>query len=89
MTDVSGEIVHPERPTSEYLDFEERPPVEGRKTKVVVVRSAGSSAILGDIRWFGRWRQYTFQPERGTVFNQGCLATINAYMAALMEERRG
>lgn len=76
------------RPTNDYLDFEERPPAKGRKTKVVVVRAARSSEILGEIRWFGRWRQYTFQPERGTVFNRGCMLTIIDYIDQLMKERR-
>lgn len=77
------------RPTNEYLRFEENPPEPGRKTKVVIVRAARTSTVLGRIGWWGSWRQYTFFPEGGTVFNQGCLTTINAYMAALMEERRG
>ena len=78
-----------ERPTNKYLRFEEHPPEPGRKTKVVIVRGAHSNTVLGRIGWWGAWRQYTFLPEGGTVFNQSCLTTINAYMAALMEERRG
>lgn len=75
------------RPTNEYLAFDERWP-EGRKTAVVEVSAARDGALLGVISWFGRWRQYAFHPSHGTTFNGGCLTTINAYMAALMEDRR-
>jgi hypothetical protein len=77
-----------ERPTNEYLTFVEFVP-EGRKTAVVNVEAARDGSLLGQVRWFGRWRQYAFFPADGCVFNEGCLTTINAYMAALMEERRG
>lgn len=76
------------RPTNEYLAFTEFVP-EGRKTAVVNVSASRDGAPLGQVRWFGRWRQYAFFPEPECVFNQGCLTTINAYMAALMEDRRG
>ncbi len=76
------------RPTNECLRFEEQWP-EGRKTAVVEVRATSNGALLGVMSWFGRWRQYAFHPAHGTTFNQGCLAAINAYLASLMEDRRG
>ena len=85
MTRPSGVIVS--RPSNEYLVFDEQWP-DGRKTAVVEV-AARSGDLLGVISWFGRWRQYAFHPRPATTFNQGCLTTINDYMAALMEDRRG
>lgn len=31
---------------------------------------------LGQIRWFGRWRQYVFFPANSTVYSAGCLVDI-------------
>jgi hypothetical protein len=76
------------RPTNEYLRFDEKQPAT-RKTKVVYVEAARDGALLGTIAWFGRWRCYAFYPADSTVFNHGCLKTINEYIAALMDERRG
>jgi hypothetical protein len=76
-----------ERPTNEYLVFEEHEPAQGKKTKTVHVKSV-RGAYLGMIIWYGAWRCYTFQPAPVTVFNHGCLKTINEYIAQLMDERR-
>lgn len=31
---------------------------------------------LGQVRWFARWRKYSFYPEASTVFEQTCLREI-------------
>jgi hypothetical protein len=49
----------------------------------VLGRSHG--AFLGEIRWYGPWRQYCFMPCSDTVFNHGCLADIAAF---LVEQNR-
>ncbi len=71
-----------------YLVFEETGP-EGRKTAVVQIPSASSGDQLGEIRWFGRWRQYCFYPATETIFNAGCMETIVARINDLMERRKG
>lgn len=71
-----------------YLRFVERPPAEGRKTKTVSVIATRDSALLGEIKWFGRWRQYAFFPYHDTIFNPDCLDSINAEIRRLMDERR-
>lgn len=75
------------RPTNEYLRFEKRRP-EGFRTVVVDIFSTRSGHNLGRIGWWGPWRQYTFQPEDGSIWNTGCLATVSAYIDVLMAERR-
>jgi hypothetical protein len=70
-----------------YLWFEETWP-EGRKTAVVIVRSKRSAETLGEIRWWGQWRQYVFVPAAYTVFNTGCMDTIIARIDELMERRK-
>jgi hypothetical protein len=70
-----------------YLIFELDLSVTNLKTKVVIVRSARHGNVLGLIRWFGRWRQYTFWPRPNTTFNPACLAEINGTIRDLMGER--
>lgn len=70
-----------------YLTFAEDVSPSG-KTKVVTVVSNGSQVKLGTIAWFGRWRQYAFFPEAETVWNPGCLDSIQAQIERLMAERR-
>lgn len=63
-----------EKTRSEWLRFDlfaHRP-----KTKVWSVVSRSSGAKLGTVKWFARWRQYTFFPEPETTFNAGCLNEI-------------
>lgn len=66
---------------SKYLEFsviEEKP-----KTKVIGIWSKKNGDSLGIIRWFGRWRQYAFFPQTGTVFNVECLNDIQSYIREL------
>jgi len=44
--------------------------------------------VLGQIRWFGKWRQYTFYPEPGTIWNDSCLKDIQHFLAELKEARK-
>ena len=70
-----------------YLTFRDETP-EGRKTSVVGVYSTLHGDLLGQIKWFGRWRQYAFFPGAGTAWNPDCLRDINGRIGALMAERR-
>jgi hypothetical protein len=70
-----------------YLTFLQRPRREGRKTDEVAVFGRRDT-YLGEIKWFGRWRQYAFFPEAGTVWNTDCLAEVSAQILKLMAARR-
>ncbi len=57
------------------------------KTSAFVVRcrlgrgadpTLGSS--LGEVKWYGSWRQYCFFPESDTVWNATCLKDIQAFL---------
>ena len=72
---------------TEYLTFT-RTQVQGRKTDIVFVRKRDWTQ-LGQIKWFGRWRQFCFFPEPETTFNRKCLSEIDVEIEALMAERRG
>lgn len=57
------------------------------KTMIFDVESKTQNTLLGQIKWFGRWRQYAFFPCQGTCFNQECLADIIDWMQQLMASR--
>lgn len=44
--------------------------------------------LLGVVRWFGRWRQYTFWPSAETLYSAGCLADIADFIGSLRNARR-
>ena len=58
-----------------------------RKTSVWNCHSQ-MGEFLGVVKWFGRWRQYSFYPGVETVFNVGCMADISDFIGKLMAERR-
>lgn len=59
------------------------------QTRIVAVAGIGAARgdKLGEIRWFSRWRQYTFYPEPGTIFNHDCLKAIAGFCKAMHKER--
>lgn len=70
---------------TEYLRFLETKP-DDRKTKIVFVHSTQSGALLGEIRWFGRWRQYAFYPHALTIWNPDCLDAVSERIRILNVE---
>lgn len=72
---------------NQWLRFKDVTP-EGRKTKVVAVVSDTHGDVLGHIKWFGRWRQYAFFPEAGTVWNPDCMTGVSRQIKEMMSQRR-
>lgn len=35
-----------------------------------------NNEILGQVKWFGRWRKYAFFPKSNTLYEQDCLRDI-------------
>lgn len=72
---------------NEYIEFREidNP---GRKTRIWHVVSRSSGQTLGDVRWYGAWRQYCFYPFSATIWNVGCLATVQEFINEQMAARR-
>lgn len=70
-----------------YITFRDVTP-EGRLTRVVEVVAVRDGALLGTIRWFGRWRKYAFHVEPDCWFEEGCLEAIAVNMAVLTQEHR-
>lgn len=72
-----------------YINIVEQPPIRGRVTPVWWITSKSSGDLLGVIKWFGRWRCFCLFPEGNTIWNTGCLETINEFIGEQMAARRG
>jgi len=53
------------------------------KTSRWVVLNKSHTTCLGNVVWFSGWRQYVFQPEFGTEFNNTCLDAISQFLSKL------
>jgi len=74
---------------SKYLIFEDNPLLaKAYKTKVVLVISKRQNKVLGEICWYGPWRQYTFRPYPETIWNIGCMRDVETCITDLMNERK-
>ncbi len=69
-----------------WLRFEME--TRGEKTNVWSVATRDAGTVLGYIRWFGRWRGYSFFPNGGTTFEPTCLRDIADFVAKLTQEHR-
>lgn len=73
----------------EYIYFErvggEMPDVLTEKWEVMN-RSHG--VAIGEIKWYGPWRQYAFFPYDGSTWNVDCLAYISEKIETLHRIRR-
>ncbi len=73
-------------PESKWIYFELSH--EGERTCKWFVIARKNDAVLGEIKWFGRWRQYAFFPVVGTVFNPDCMDCISEFIKNEMELRK-
>ncbi len=71
---------------TQYLAFVETP--SKGKTKVLAIVNKHHQEIIGEIKLFGRWRQYCFFPSNETTWNTGCLADIRDAIQELNEQRK-
>jgi hypothetical protein len=69
----------------EYIHFDEVG--NTGKTKIWAVMSNSSGDRLGTIKWHGPWRCYVFVPEWNTIWNIGCLETVNGFIRAQVKLR--
>ena len=67
----------------EFINFEQKPQSESRKTSVWSCKNNKSGAELGEVRWYAPWRQYCFMPSGPTVYSAGCLADIQDFIEQL------
>ena len=58
------------------------------KTQAYKVTSARHGSILGEIYWYGQWRQYVFEPTPDTIWNKDCLRELGEFLMRLMADRK-
>jgi hypothetical protein len=71
---------------TEYLKFTETP--APGKTRRWLITSRRGGDRLATIAWHGPWRQFSFQPVPGTIFNTGCLRDIEKFMVDAYDDWR-
>jgi hypothetical protein len=72
-----------------WCAFRELPPQEGTKTKSwVLVTTYGEPLALGTVKFFPRWRQYSFFPLPETIYERSCLRSIADFCEARTREWR-
>lgn len=69
-----------------YIHF--RPVETLPKTGVWACRNNRSGDTLGIVRWYGRFRGYSYFPVPGTVYNLGCLRDIGHFIEQLNAKQR-
>lgn len=57
------------------------------KTQTFLVRNKESDFVLGEVKWYGPFRQYSFFPAQNTVFEKTCMSDITRFIIQLMNER--
>lgn len=65
---------------AKWIEFELAPTPEGQKTQRFNLVAKESRIVLGEIKWFGRWRKYCFFPAPDMVFEQDCLRDVSLFM---------
>jgi hypothetical protein len=58
------------------------------KTRIYGVYSLETRGKLGEIHWYGPWRQYVFAPNGDTVWHKGCLEDVVAFLDKVNREHR-
>jgi hypothetical protein len=58
------------------------------KTSIYEVRTKDGYTLLGRVKWFGRWRKYSFFPMPETVYETTCLTDIVTFINELMQQRK-
>lgn len=71
---------------SKWIDFVQMH--DSGKTRVWDVVTEDGGAVLGEVRWFGRWRKYSFFPKPDTIYEATCLRDVAAFMDAEMAARK-
>lgn len=73
---------------SKYIYFTFDRTSDTGKTAIFLVHSRMGNYKLGEIKWFGQWRCYSFFPTKETVFEKTCLRDIAYFCDQLMEHKK-
>ena len=58
------------------------------KTRKLRLINTRAGVIIGDVSWYGPWRQYCLFPVGNTVWSKGCLEDVKSLMKKLDAERK-
>lgn len=82
-----GYILEARMLESEFI-YVEKIELPKRKTPIYKLFSMSNQDIkLGEIKWFGAWRQYCFYPEGNTIFDRKCLTYINNFLEEVNKKK--
>jgi len=72
---------------NEFIEFEYMGTTASGKTKAWMIKSRRTGTMLGEVKWFGRWRRYAFFPCQDTIWNPDCLVAVTDFIAEQMNAR--
>ncbi len=58
------------------------------KTKKFLVINRESKSRIGEVKWYGPFRQYSYFPSPNTVYERQCLLDITRFIQNLMNDRK-
>lgn len=71
-----------------YLDIVDMGDSPSGKTKVWFIYSHLHGDVLGEVRWMGRWRQYSLFVRPDTIWNDACLREVADFLIKANSEHR-
>lgn len=78
----------PSLENGKYMGIKSMPTPPDRKTKIFSVFELKTGYQLGEIKWFPRWRCYSFYPAPNTVFDEECTKQIYSWLIALKSQEK-
>ena len=72
----------------QYIEMVERGKSPSGKTIIWDVYNRDNDSHLGDISWYGKWRQYVFAPDETDILSAGCLKNIAVFLDDQNEKHR-
>jgi hypothetical protein len=86
---VAEEILRlPNFTKAQWIIFAKTGETESGLTSIYQVRTKEEGVLLGEIRWFGMFRSYSFFPAPDTIYETRCLADISNFIENLMKLHR-
>ena len=85
--DYMDEVHYSVKDASEYVWFHNQSKYNKPKTEVWDVLTKGSNYLLGEIKYYARWRQYCFFPKDKPVFSVGCMQDIINFTKELTKNK--
>jgi hypothetical protein len=73
---------------NKYIEVVYKALSPSRRTKIFSVVNKQSGIELGEIRWFGHWRQYVFFPSGQIALSSGCMTDIAAFCTSETKQQR-